>query len=45
MSFGKQLTPLYAALLALTCQAVAYAFYWAFDRHYRKVAQRRYTRL
>ena len=36
--FGRELTPLYTTCLVLGCEAVAYAFYWAFDRHYRKVA-------
>jgi peptidoglycan/LPS O-acetylase OafA/YrhL len=38
MHFGKDLSALELALIAVCCHACAFVFYWAFDRHYRLVA-------
>lgn len=38
MHFGKDLSAFQMVLLAVSCQACAFIFWWAFDRHYRTIA-------
>jgi peptidoglycan/LPS O-acetylase OafA/YrhL len=38
MHFGKSLSAFELVLVAVSCHACAFVFYWAFDRHYRLAA-------